>query len=184
MTFLQSHVPSQPVWLRRLLQHGDVPYQAIITLSSLLLLGLMVGVGVMLWLYSGPTRATAGLSFITSKDWNPVGQVFGAAPFILGTLNTSLIALVVAVPLGLMIAIFLSELCPVQLRTVVGFMVELLAAIPSVVYGAWGIFVFIPAFVQPVGNFSDEHPGHTRQVSVPAHLSRPVLWRKQPWPPG
>jgi len=154
MTFFSpSRAPSQPLWLRRLLLHGDVPYQAIITLSSLLLLGLMVGVGVMLWLRSEPTRAAAGLSFVTSKDWNPVGQVFGAAPFILGTLNTSLIALVVAVPLGLMIAIFLSELCPVQLRTVVGFMVELLAAIPSVVYGAWGIFVFIPAFVQPVGNF-------------------------------
>jgi phosphate transport system permease protein len=150
---LQSRSASQPVGKSRVLQHGDIPYKVIIAVSALSLLGLMVGVGVMLWLRSEPTRVAVGLSFITSTDWNPVGQVFGAAPFVLGTLSTSLIALVIAVPLGLGIAVFLSELCPVQLRTIVGFMVELLAAIPSVVYGAWGIFVFVPAFVQPFGSF-------------------------------
>lgn len=137
----------------RKLRHGDIPYQAIIALSALSILGLMMGVGVMLWIYSAPTRALAGWSFVSLREWNPVGQVFGAAPFILGTLTTSLVALIVAFPLGLGIAIFLAELCPIQLRTVLGFMVELLAAIPSVVYGAWGIFVFIPAVVQPLGNF-------------------------------
>ncbi len=147
----QSRSASSPV--ARALQHGDVPYKAILALSALSLLGLMVGVGIMLWLRSEPTRVAVGWSFVTSKEWNPVGEVFGAIPFIAGTLNTSLVALVVAFPLGLGIAVFLSELCPVQLRTILGFLVELLAAIPSVVYGAWGIFVFIPAFVQPVGNF-------------------------------
>ena len=147
--------PRRPISssIARALQHGDLAYQGLIALSALAILGLMVGVGVMLWIYSEPTRIAAGWSFVAETKWNPVGDIFGAAPFILGTLNTSLVALIVAFPLGLGIAIFLSELCPVQLRTLLGFVVELLAAIPSVVYGAWGIFVFIPAFVQPLGNF-------------------------------
>ncbi len=149
-----ARMASRPVKgsLGRALQHGDIPFKIVITLAALSMLGLMVGVGIMLWLASGPTRAM-GLSFITSARWNPVGQAFGAAPFIAGTLVTSLIALIVAVPLSLGIAVFLSELCPPRLRIWPGLMVELLAAIPSVVYGAWGIFVFIPAFVTPAGNF-------------------------------
>jgi len=111
----------------------------------------MVGVGVMLWLRSAPMRTSAGLAFITATVWNPVGEKFGAAPFIIGTLTTSLLALIIAFPLGLFIAIFLAELCPPGLRSIVGFLVELLAAIPSVVYGLWGIFVFIPSFVIPIG---------------------------------
>ncbi len=145
-----GHGPSS---IGRALHHGDIPFKAVITLAAVSILGLVIGVGIMLWMASGPTRARYGLSFATSTQWNPVGQAFGAAPFILGTLVTSLIALIVAFPLALGAAIFLSELCPARLRTVVGFMIELLAAIPSVVYGAWGIFVFIPAFVQPVGRF-------------------------------
>ena len=137
----------------RALQHGDIPYRGVIALSALAILGLVVGVGVMLWIYSEPTRIAAGWSFVAETEWNPVREVFGAAPFILGTLNTSLVALIVAFPLGLGVAVFLAELCPIRLRTLLGFMVELLAAIPSVVYGAWGIFVFIPVFVQPLGNF-------------------------------
>ncbi len=137
----------------RALQHGDIPYKGIVILASLTVLGLMIGVGVMLWIASGVTRDSGGLGFIAATDWNPVSGVFGALPFIAGTLSTSLIALVVAVPFGLGVAIFLAELCPARLRAPLGFMVELLAAIPSVVYGAWGIFVFIPSVVQPVGNF-------------------------------
>lgn len=139
--------------LERMLKHGDVPFQAAITLAALALLGLMVGVGAMLWLNSAPTRVAAGWSFITATTWNPVGEEFGAAPFIIGTLTTSLVALVIAFPLGLFVAIFLAELCPLRLRSTLGFMVELLAAIPSVVYGAWGIFVFIPSLVTPLGNW-------------------------------
>ena len=138
--------------LGRALQHGDIPFKGAIALSSLSLFGLMIGVGMMLWLRSGPMRANAGLSFITATVWNPVDEQFGAAPFVIGTLTTSLLAMIIAFPLGLFIAIFLAELCPTGLRGIVGFMVELLAAIPSVVYGAWGIFVFIPSFVTPVGN--------------------------------
>ncbi len=139
--------------LSHALQHGDILFKVVIALSSAALLALMVGVGVMLWLRSEPTRAQAGWSFVTRATWNPVGQVFGALPFIVGTLVTSLVAVLIAMPLGLGISIFLAELCPPQSRTLIGFMVELLAAIPSVVYGAWGIFVFIPQFVTPLGNW-------------------------------
>jgi len=137
--------------LGRALQHGDILFKGALILASLSLLGLMVGVGVMLWLRSAPMRTSAGLAFITATVWNPVGEKFGAAPFIIGTLTTSLLALIIAFPLGLFIAIFLAELCPPGLRSIVGFLVELLAAIPSVVYGLWGIFVFIPSFVIPIG---------------------------------
>jgi phosphate transport system permease protein len=150
--------------LRRTWQHGDVLYRTLIILAALSLLGLMGAVGLMLWLRSGPTRLAAGWSFVALSEWNPVAQVFGAASFILGTLKTSLIALCIAVPLGVGIAIFLSELCPEQLRAVLGFLVELLAAIPSVVYGAWGIFVFIPAFVTPLGNWL------VKTLGSPEHL--------------
>jgi phosphate transport system permease protein len=139
--------------LSRMLQHGDVPFKTVITLASITILGLVLGVGVMLWIASGETRGSVGFNFITSTEWNPVDQQFGALPFIVGTLSTSLVALIIAVPLGLFVAIFLAELCPQRLRAPLGFLVELLAAIPSVVYGAWGIFVFIPAVVQPVGDF-------------------------------
>ena len=77
-----EHVSSSP--LGRVLQHGDVPFKIVIALSSLTLLALMLGVGVMLWLRSEPTRAQAGWSFITRTTWNPVGEVFGALPFIVG----------------------------------------------------------------------------------------------------
>src|SRR3989304_919744 len=100
--------------LGRMLQHGDIPFKTVITLAALTILGLMIGVGVMLWIASSETRSTVGFNFITSNDWNPVGEQFGALPFIAGTLVTSLVALVVAVPLGLGIAVFLAELCPAR----------------------------------------------------------------------
>src|SRR5438132_10320466 len=80
----------------RMLQHGDIPFKTIITLAALTVLGLMLGVGVMLWLASSVTRTTFGLSFATSSEWNPVAGQFGALPFIVGTLSTSLVALVLA----------------------------------------------------------------------------------------
>jgi phosphate transport system permease protein len=143
-----------PTWsFGRALKHGDIPFSAAIAAAALTLLGLILGVALMLWLRSAETRAAEGWSFITGTTWNPVNEQFGAAPFVVGTLITSAVALVIAFPLGLAVAIFLAELCPVRLRSFLGFMVELLAAIPSVVYGAWGIFVFVPSFVTPVGNW-------------------------------
>ncbi len=102
-----------------------------------------------------PAFRQFGLGFITASAWNPVPgrEDFGVFPMLAGTLVSSIIALVIAVPLGLGTAIFLSEdFIPPQPRTVISFLVELLAAIPSVVYGLWGIFVLIP-LIQPVGQW-------------------------------
>jgi phosphate transport system permease protein len=86
-----------------------------------------------------------GLDFITTSNWDPVAEEFGAFPLIFGTLLSSLIALVIAVPLSLGVAIYLTEFAPKGLRQPLAFLIGLLAAIPSVVYGLWGIFVLIPA---------------------------------------
>jgi phosphate transport system permease protein len=93
---------------------------------------------------SGPSLARFGPGFLTSVEWDVVHEQFGALPFIFGTVASSLLALVVAVPIAIAIALFLSELAPGWLRRPLGFVVELLAAIPSVVYGLWGIFVLAP----------------------------------------
>lgn len=137
----------------RVFAHGDLLYRILLVASAVALIALIAGVGIMLWQASGAARASAGAGFITGERWNPSGGVFGALPFIAGTLLTSLIAVLIAVPFGLAIAIFLAELCPPALRRPIGTMIELLAAVPSVVYGLWGIFVFIPNFVKPIGNF-------------------------------
>jgi phosphate transport system permease protein len=91
-----------------------------------------------------PAIRRFGLAFFATSTWDPVAGEFGVLPFVYGTLVSSAVALLIAVPLGLGVAIFLSELAPAWLRTPVRFLVELLAAIPSVIYGLWGIFVLVP----------------------------------------
>lgn len=93
---------------------------------------------------SGPSLHRFGWKFITSQNWDPVQEIFGALPFVYGTIVSSLLALTIAVPLGLGAAIWLAETAPRTLRTSVAFLVELLAAIPSIVYGLWGVFVLVP----------------------------------------
>ena len=92
-----------------------------------------------------------GLRFFFSSEWNPVSDQYGAWPFIYGTLATSIIALCIAVPLALCVAIFLMEICPKKLRAPIAYLTELLAAIPSVVYGLWAIFVLVPIVRGPLG---------------------------------
>lgn len=99
---------------------------------------------------SRPTWSEWGLAFVTRTEWDPVRGDFGALPFIVGTLLTSLMALVIALPISLGIAILLSEYAPRQLRDPLIFVVELLAAVPSVVFGLWGIFVLAPLVQQYV----------------------------------
>jgi phosphate transport system permease protein len=125
-------------------------------LGSSLIIVLMAAIGGMLWVRSGDSRLAFGWSFLlptANPNWDPVNNNFQAWPFIFGTLLTSLVAILLALPISLGIAIFLAELCPAWLRTPLTWLVELLAAIPSVVYGLWGIFVFLPLVVTPVGNF-------------------------------
>ncbi len=113
---------------------------------------LLATVGILIGTYKGASLSlnTFGLGFITGLNWDPVQEVFGALPFIYGTLVTSLIALLLSGLVGVGAAIFLAELAPSWLRTPLSFMVELLAAIPSIVYGIWGLFVFAPFLRQNV----------------------------------
>jgi phosphate transport system permease protein len=97
-----------------------------------------------LWIHSGPSRAKFGFSFLTGKVWDPVSEQFGALPFIYGTVLTSFIALLISVPLGVGAAIFLSELAPPRLSNACTFLVELLAAVPSVIFGLLAIFTLVP----------------------------------------
>jgi phosphate transport system permease protein len=124
-----------------------------ITASFAALILLIAGVVVAeLINYSLPAFKSFGLKFLASSDWDPVQQLYGALPFIWGTFYTSFIALLLALPISLGIAVFLSELAPPWLRTPVGFLIELLAAIPSLIYGMWGLFVLAPAlqhYIEP-----------------------------------
>ena len=123
---------------------ADRIYGATITAMALcvplLLVGLFLEVGAAGW----PALRKFGLSFLFTSDWDPVREHFGVLPAIVGTLLTSAIALVIATPLALGVAIYVSEFAPARLRQPIAFLVDLLAAIPSVVYGLWGIFVLVP----------------------------------------
>ena len=117
--------------------------------AVLILLG---GVIAALVVGSVPAIRAFGLNFLTTEAWNPVTEKFGAMAAVYGTIVTSLIAMAIAVPVGLGIAIFLTELCPYALRRPIGIAIELLAGIPSIIYGIWGLFVlapFLQEHVQP-----------------------------------
>ena len=132
-----------------------------------LLLVLLLEVAAAGW----PALREFGMSFLTSSEWDPVHHQFGAAPAIVGTIVTSLIALVIATPLALGVAIFIAEFAPYWLRQPVAFLVDLLAAIPSVVYGLWGIFVLVPVMRQSVMPFLRDtlHLGALPFFSGPAY---------------
>ncbi len=142
--------------LGRALRHGDVPWQWLIAGMGVLVLVLTLAIGWSVWSQSHAARAAFGWSFVAptrASSWDPVNDQFEAWPIITGTLTTSLIAILLATPISVAIAVFLAELCPIWLRSPLNFMVEMLAAIPSVIYGLWGIFVFLPVVVAPVGRF-------------------------------
>jgi len=123
---------------------GDRVYRIVLTGLAVTLPLLLLALLVQLAASALPAIKRFGFGFLWNSVWDPVAEVFGAAPLIFGTLASSFLALVMAVPLALGVAIFLTELAPRWLRQPVAFLVELLAAIPSVVYGLWGIFVLIP----------------------------------------
>jgi len=123
---------------------GDFIFRRLTALLAALLIAALVAITVAMVRGSAESLAKFGLGFVTAHVWDPVRDVYGALPFIYGTIASSLLALCFAVPISLGVAIFLSELAPAWLRDPVGFLVELLAAVPSVVYGLWGIFVLAP----------------------------------------
>jgi phosphate transport system permease protein len=126
------------------LRVGDVVFRHLTRAAALGVLLLLSGVIFSLVRGSIPALRTFGFGFFVSERWNPVTENFGALPAIYGTIVTSFIAMLIAVPVGLMIAFFLTELCPLWLRRPIGTAIELLAGIPSIIYGIWGLFVFAP----------------------------------------
>ncbi|HEY6852767.1 MAG TPA: phosphate ABC transporter permease subunit PstC [Gemmatimonadales bacterium] len=133
-----------PVVCRHSRNFGDPTYRFLLTAVALVLPFLLLAIGGQLLVGGWPALSRFGIKFVTSTTWDPVAEVYGAAPMIFGTIVSSLLALLIAVPLALGTAIFLTEFAPKWLRQPIGFLVELLAAVPSVVYGLWGIFVLIP----------------------------------------
>ncbi|MFZ5450076.1 MAG: phosphate ABC transporter permease subunit PstC [Thermodesulfobacteriota bacterium] len=131
---------------------GDTYFTRLTAICSLITPLLMAGIFLQLLIHSWPSIKKFGFSFLFSEVWNPVTQQFGGASSIYGTVVSTLIAMVIAVPLSIAIALFLVELARPGVSKVVGTMIELLAAIPSIIYGMWGMFVFAPfmaKYVQP-----------------------------------
>ena len=126
------------------LRFGDATFRALTRASAIGVLVLLGAIIVSLIIGSMPAFQAFGLDFLIEERWNPVTEKFGAIAPIYGTLVTSFIAMLIAVPVGLLIAVFLTELCPMWLRRPIGIAVELLAGIPSIIYGIWGLFVFAP----------------------------------------
>jgi phosphate transport system permease protein len=134
---------------------------AVVALLGLIVYQLVVG--------SELSWHAFGWKFFWQSDWNPVEDSYGALPFIYGTVVSSVLALVIAVPLSLGVAVFITEMCPVGLRAILSFTTELLAAIPSVVYGLWAIFVLVPILREYIQPFLAKTLGWTTLFSGPPY---------------
>lgn len=141
---------------------GDMIFSALVRLAALIVLLMLGGIIVSLVISSWPSIQKFGFAFLWTKEWDAPNDIYGALVPIYGTLVTSLIALLIAVPVSFGIALFLTELAPGWLRRPLGIAIELLAAIPSIVYGMWGLFIFAPLFAtyfqEPVGNILSNIP--------------------------
>ena len=135
------------------LRLGDVAFRHLTRAAAAAVLIILGGIIISLVWGSLPALRAFGISFLYEEVWNPVTEKFGAIAPIYGTVVTSLIAMLIAVPVGLFIALFLTELCPMWLRRPIGIAIELLAGIPSIIYGIWGLFVFAPFLQQHVQPF-------------------------------
>jgi phosphate transport system permease protein len=134
------------------LQFGDIAFRHLTRAAAIAVLIILGGIIISLISGAWPALRAFGPAFLYEEVWNPVTEKFGAIAPIYGTIVTSFIAMLIAVPVGLFIALFLTELCPMWLRRPIGIAIELLAGIPSIIYGIWGLFVFAPflqQYVQP-----------------------------------
>jgi phosphate transport system permease protein len=147
------------------LRLGDTAFRHLTRAAAIGVLVLLSGVMFSLISGSIPALRTFGFSFFISERWNPVTENFGALPAIYGTVITSFIAMLIAVPVGLMIAFFLTELCPQWLRRPIGIAIELLAGIPSIIYGIWGLFVFAPVLQETLQPFLIDTLGNTPLIA-------------------
>ena len=136
-------------------------FKGVMLLCGLSIFGIVLFIFTILTVNSKLSLKQFGFHFFVHSGWDPVSGDFGALPFIVGTLETSLLALAMAVPLAMGVAIFLSELCPAKLRAPISFVTELLAAIPSVVYGLWAVFVLVPLMRDSLGPLLFKYLGWT-----------------------
>ena len=150
---------------------GDRIYEILTTACALVIPALVIAIAIAIFAAAWPAFAKVGLSIVTSSDWDVRAGKFGAAPAIFGTVVSSVVALIIATPLAVGVAVFLSEFSPTWLRQPIGFLVDLLAAVPSVVYGLWGIFVLLPLLREKVMPFLRDtlHLGATPLFSGPAY---------------
>ena len=139
----------------------DRSFQVITTGSAWFVLVILAGIIVSLFVGGWQALSTFGLKFLWIDAWNPVTNKFGALVPIYGTLVSSIIALIIAVPISFGIALFLTEISPHWLRRPIGTAIELLAAIPSIIYGMWGLFVFAPIMSQYIQPWMQDHLGDT-----------------------
>lgn len=137
----------------------DRLFKAVAFSAATLLMVTLGGILTALFIGGWPALKTFGVGFLFSSEWNPVTEVFGAAGPIAGTLITALLALIMALPLAIGISVFLTQFCPDKIARPLAIAVELLAGIPSIVYGIWGLFVFAPAFAKYIqGPLSEAFP--------------------------
>src|SRR5664279_5358960 len=134
-------------------QRGDRNFRGIVRAGSFAMILLLAGLIVLLFVYSLPAIQKYGFSFLITSDWDPVFENFGAAPYIFGTIVTSVIALLLAMPLALGAALFISEYTPRTLGSILSFIIELLVTIPSIGFGLWGLFVLAPFMRSTVDPF-------------------------------
>ena len=144
-----ASLPSRATALKRF-GRSDARFRLMTLLAALLVVAIFAGIMISLLDGAWLSLRTFGWGFLTNSVWNPVTEKFGAFAAIYGTVVSAALAMFVAVPLGIGIAIFLTELCPRALKRPVGIAIELLAGVPSIIYGIWGLFVFAPYFQQHV----------------------------------
>jgi phosphate transport system permease protein len=138
---------------------ADKTFPRLTLIFALLVVALLIGMVVVLSLDALPAFRQFGLAFFGNSSWNPVTQQFGALPAIYGTLLSSFIALIIAIPISLGAAVFLTELAPNWMRSSASFLIEMLAAIPSVIIGLWGLYVLVPFVRSPVESWLGGHLG-------------------------
>ena len=138
---------------------SDIVFRRVLAIFPISILILVAGIFFQLVHASLPSLNKFGFNFLFSRVWDPVAEQFGALPFIFGTLVTSLVAILIAVPIGVGAAIYLAEYAPPKVSKTISILVDLLAAIPSVIYGLWGIFVLVPYMRNVIQPFLGKYLG-------------------------
>lgn len=156
---IQASLAATRLRFGRRVGFSDAVFSNLTLVFAIVIVALLLALVAILLIDAWPAISRFGLSFISSSAWDPVKQAFGALPAIYGTLLTSIIALIIAVPVSLGAAIFLVELAPAWLRGPASFVIEMLAAIPSVIIGLWGLFVLVPFVRRPIESWIGGHLG-------------------------